>query len=88
MIDIKITPADREKYRYHTEDSIKGILFIQSLPTYALAGYVHDYATLRKDFMTVMGESTNPNWIMSQVATELYERNVIDEEVYDKLMED
>ncbi len=88
MIDMDITPADRKKYPYHTEDSIKGILYIQSLPSSVLAGYAHDYANIREQMSSIMGDDTNPNWTMSQVATELYERNVIDEKVYDKLMED
>lgn len=83
MIKMEITAADRRKYRYHTEDSIMGILYIQSLPTTILAGYAHDYGDLRAVMLAVMGDTTNPSWIMSQVLKELYERDVIGEEEYD-----
>jgi len=88
MVDVKITAADREKYRYYTDDSIKGILFIQSLPLFILEGYVYNTGDTRAAMLAAIGEDTNPNWIMSQVAEELYERGDINEREYDRLMED
>lgn len=85
MIKMEVTAADRRKYRFHTEDSIMGILYIHSLPTTILSGYAHDYGDMRADLLAVMGDTTNPSWIMSQVARELYERDVIGEEEFDRL---
>ncbi len=93
-----ITSEDRAKYSYYTDESILGIKLIGGLEDQVLLDiadscgriWVTDTDTrwrLNNYFLaiqTLMGE-VNPNWIIAQVAEELYHRDLIDEQRLDEL---
>ena len=86
-----ITKEDRIKYSYHTDESILGIKLIGGLRDLVLLKivekevYFYDDKAYLSSILTLMGEGSNPNWITAQVAEELYNRDLIDEEKLNQL---
>lgn len=83
-----ITKEDRKKYEYHTEDSIYGIKLIGGVRNKVLLGIIKNGREDKyfKAIDTLMGGDTNPNWIEHRVAEEAYEREMIDEDKLDELV--
>jgi len=80
-----ITKEDRIKYQNHTDGSILGIKLIGGLRDLVLLKIAADDKAYLFSILTLMGEDTNPNWITAQVAEELYNRDLIDEEKLNQL---
>ena len=75
-----ITKADREKYRYHTDDAIRGIKLMESLTDKQLLSiwkYKTKSAYFKKVF-DIMGHKTNPIWITQEAGCELVNRGLLD----------
>jgi len=84
---MKLTAADYRKYPYHTESSIIGIKRIQALSTRYLKAIAEEQGDMLEKLRVRIGKDTNPNWVISQVAEELYERGAIEEVEFDLLTE-
>lgn len=84
---MKLTRADYKKYPYHSDDTIIGIKRIQALSTLYLLAIAEEQGDMLEKLRVRIGEDTNPNWVISQVAQELYERDAIEEDLFDRLSE-
>ena len=80
-----ITPEDRKKYDYCTDETILGFKLIGGLDNKILRAYVLEDATVVAALRTLLGKKTNPNWIKSRIVDEMYGRDMIDETEYDYL---
>lgn len=80
-----ITPEDRKKYENYTDKSILGIKLIGGLDNNILRAYISEDVAVVASLRTLLGDSTNPNWIKSRIADEMYDRDMIDEKEYDYL---
>jgi hypothetical protein len=82
---IEVTEQDRIKYPYHTDKSILGIKFIQSLSNDELESAVdairnqerYSHPTHLK-VMEFLGPSTNPEWVVGEILETAYVRDIID----------
>jgi hypothetical protein len=81
-----ITDADREKYRNYTDDSIRGIKILKALDDDELKEVLKNGAS-HTVVSRAIGPNTNPSWVTSQAAEELYMRGVIDEKQLDFISE-
>ena len=80
-----ITPEDRKKYENYSDKSILGIKLIGGLSNEMLMAYISEESTIVNALKTLLGGKTNPNWIKSRIADEMYNRDMIDEKEYDHL---
>jgi len=91
---MQITEADREEFRYYTEDAIVGIKRIRMIPSSCLrrmlGGDKLDRYPENRDFQCLlvkMGPKTNPIWLVHRIADELYGRGELSEIEYDYITE-
>jgi len=82
-----ITLLDRTLYPNYADSSILGIKLIGGLENKAILSIIKMKfkSDSFKAIMTLMGGKTNPNWIMGQVASEAYDRDIIDEDGIDAI---
>lgn len=90
---MQITDDDRKKYPHHTDDSIIGIKIVKALTNEQLKGLkaAHFWEREGAEFDTLLkqvGDGTNPNWLATRIADELYDRHLIDETEYDYFTHD
>jgi hypothetical protein len=81
-----VTSASRKGYPQHTDGAIRGIQLVSSLSTDELAAALGD-GTKQEVLRLKLGEKTNPSWLHSRIAEELYNRGEIDEEVLNRANE-
>ena len=80
-----ITPEDRKKHEHYTGDTILAIKVIQGLTNKVLRKYIREDKQIFQSLKTLLGGKSNPNWILATIAEEMFARDMIDEEEYDKL---
>lgn len=86
----KVTKKDRLQYPHHTDLSVAGIKMIASLTDRQVMDVLENESGSKtfKSIFLAMGPSTNPNWIISQIAATAYGRGLIDERTLDRIMGD
>jgi len=72
-----ITDDDRKDYQSYTDGAIFGIKIVKSLSDDELMRTLKDKA-MHETVRAAIGTDTNPSWLTSRVAEELYYRGVID----------
>lgn len=79
-----ITDEDRKEFPYHTDDAIIGIKAIHALSDADLWALAKNKAKAEQ-FRVGLGKKTNPNWVTARIAGELYDRELIDEDTFDRM---
>jgi len=92
-----LTPQDYIEFPNYTDEAILGTKLIRSLRDEVLLKLVENPQSVEWvrtgaafylfSLQCLVGEKTNPNWIMMRVADEAYERGLITESQWDVLGE-
>jgi len=87
ITDIKITADDRKKYPHRTESNIRSIKFVESLSNDDLLDMANNGGKRFEEVLDALGEKTNPRWLQARLAEIAYNRNLIDDQTFDRLSE-
>ncbi len=84
---MKITNEDRDRFPHHTDSAILGIKVIERLSDEHLFQISEGDGIKLQGLKLLIGEDKNPRWILARVAEQLYDRDLIDEQRFDRLTE-
>ena len=82
---MKLTDQDRRDYPYYTDGSIRGIKLVKRIPDAVLLNLLNEPAEQFERMRQAIGADTNPNWLTSEIAQELYRRDLIDDQTFELL---
>jgi hypothetical protein len=86
----KVGPAEAsDEFRYFTPSGKAGVLFVRSLSDEAVLEAARDsQSSGYRRVVAYMERDTNPSWITSQCAQAAYERGLLDEVEFDRILGD
>lgn len=84
----EVAPTEAyDEFRYYTPSSKAGVLFIRSLSNEAVLEAARDpQSSGYRSVVAYMERDTNPSWITSQCAQVSYERGLLDEVEFDRIL--
>lgn len=84
---VSLTEEERASFDYRLMDNDAGrcaLKLVRQQSSAALERMLNDEA-MREQLRLALGPRTNPSWVEARIASELYDRGVIDEQQFDAL---
>lgn len=76
-----------DEFAHCTPETKSGILAMRALPDQTVLAIAHDTDSPEfAVFADQMGPGTNPSWITARAADTAYDRGLVDEVAYDRLL--
>ena len=82
--EYELTERENKDFKHFTEDSIKGIKYIDSLDNQYLLNCIENNNQMKK-LIKLFPEETNSSWIKQRVFDKSYDLGIIDTTQFDEL---